>query len=56
MSFNYYRKTRECSLLSVDQYSGSADLVPENEDPYDYYERGRPVKFSYRKDFLVYMK
>ncbi|XP_030828651.1 macrophage mannose receptor 1 [Strongylocentrotus purpuratus] len=38
-SFNYYRKTRECSLLSIDQYSGSADLVPENEDPYDYYER-----------------
>ncbi|XP_030828520.1 C-type mannose receptor 2-like [Strongylocentrotus purpuratus] len=43
-SFNYYRKTRECSLLSVDQYSGSADLVPENEDPYDYYERGPTIQ------------
>ncbi|XP_041458281.1 macrophage mannose receptor 1-like isoform X1 [Lytechinus variegatus] len=38
-SFNYYRKNRECTLLAIDQYSDNADLVPEFEDPYDYYER-----------------
>ncbi|XP_071505817.1 macrophage mannose receptor 1-like [Diadema antillarum] len=38
-SFNYYRSGRQCVILTTDKDSGSTGLVPEFEDPWDYYQR-----------------
>ena len=44
-SFNYYRSGRQCVLLATDMDSaGNVGLVPEFEDPWDYYHRGQNLK------------